>query len=79
MAFLGCIVSNAHIQVVMQKIETVKTWPRHMTPIEVRSFLGLAGYYRRFAEGFSLVLASLTKLNRNADKFQWTIACEQSF
>ena len=68
-AFLGHIVSNAGIQVVMQNIETVKTWPRHMTLIEVHSFLGLPGYYRRFAEGFSLLLAYLNKLNRNADKF----------
>ncbi|KAH0645082.1 hypothetical protein KY284_032966 [Solanum tuberosum] len=46
-AFLGHIVSDTGIAVDTQKVEAVKTWPRPMTPTEVRSFLGLAGYYRR--------------------------------
>ena len=48
-------------------------------PTEVRSFLGLAGYYRRFVEGFSSITAPLTKLTQKAAKFQWTDACERSF
>ena len=78
-AFLGHIVSDAGIAVDTQKIEAVKTWPRPMTPTEVRSFLGLAGYYRRFVEGFSSLSAPLTKLTQKAAKFQWTEACEHSF
>ena len=78
-AFLGHIVSDVGIAVDTQKIEAVKTWPRHMTPTEVRSFLGLAGYYRRFVEGFSSLSAPLTKLTQKAIKFQWTEACEHSF
>ena len=68
-AFLGHIVSDAGIAVDTQKIEAVKTWPRPMTPTEVRSFLGLAGYYRRFVEGFSSLSAPLTKLTKKAAKF----------
>ena len=65
-AFLGHIVSDAGIAVDTQKIEAVKTWPKPMTPTEVRSFLGLAGYYRRFVEGFSSLSAPLTKLTQKA-------------
>ncbi|XP_070020833.1 uncharacterized mitochondrial protein AtMg00860-like [Nicotiana sylvestris] len=78
-AFLGHIVSDEGIKVDTQKIEAVKSWPRPTTPIEIRSFLSLAGYYRRFVEGFSSLLAPLTKLTQKATKFQWIEACEQSF
>lgn len=69
-AFLGHIISDIGIQVDLQKIEAVKTWPRPTTSTEVRSFLGLAGYYRRFVEGFSSLSAPLTKLTQKAAKFQ---------
>ncbi|WMV37873.1 hypothetical protein MTR67_031258, partial [Solanum verrucosum] len=49
------------------------------TLTEVRSFLGLAGYYRRFVEGFSSISAPLMKLTQKAAKFQWTEACEHNF
>ncbi|XP_070013786.1 uncharacterized mitochondrial protein AtMg00860-like [Nicotiana sylvestris] len=78
-AFLGYIVSHGGIKVDTQKIEDVKSWRRPTTPIEIRSFLGLVGYYRRFVEGFSSLSAPLTKLTQKATKFQWTEACEQSF
>ncbi|XP_070054963.1 uncharacterized protein [Nicotiana tomentosiformis] len=78
-AFLGHIISGEGIRVDTQNIEAVKTWPRPTTPTEVRSFLGLANYYRRFVEGFSSLSAPLTKLTHKATKFQWTDACELSF
>ena len=46
---------------------------------EIRSFLGLAGYYRNFIEGFSKLAAPLTKLTRKEEKFVWSKACQQSF
>ena len=46
---------------------------------EIRSFLGLAGYYRRFVEGFSSIAAPLTRLTRKDVAFEWTEECEQSF
>jgi hypothetical protein len=46
---------------------------------EVRSFLGLAGYYRRFVEGFSQLATPLTRLTKKNEKFQWSEECEQSF
>lgn len=67
--FLGHIVSHEGIRVDSHKIEAVKDWPRPATPTEVQSFLGLAGYYRRFIEGFSFISAPLTKLTHKAAKF----------
>ena len=79
MAFLGHIVSAERIKVDDQKIEVVKNWPRPTTPTEVRSFLGLAGYYRKFIEGFSSIAAPLNKLTKKSAKFEWSDSCEHSF
>ena len=46
---------------------------------KVRSFLGLAGYYRKFVEGFSRIVAPLTKLTRKDVKYDWVDTCQQSF
>ena len=46
---------------------------------EIRSFLGLAGYYRRFVKGFSQISAPMTRLTQKAIKFKWSNECEQSF
>ncbi|GJX39721.1 putative reverse transcriptase domain-containing protein [Tanacetum coccineum] len=51
------------------KVEAITKWPRPTTVTEVRSFLGLAGYYRRFVEGFSLLALPLTKLMQKGEKF----------
>ncbi|KAH0642224.1 hypothetical protein KY285_033082 [Solanum tuberosum] len=69
-AFLGHIVSDKGINVDAQKREAVKNWPRPTTPTDIHCFLGLAGYYRRFVEGFSSIVAPLTKLTDKATKFQ---------
>nr|WMB96863.1 hypothetical protein [Solanum melongena] len=78
-AFLGHVISGDGIRVDTQKIEVVKNWPRPTSPTEIRSFLGLSGYYRRFVEGFSSTSASLTKLTQKKVKFQWSDECERSF
>ena len=46
---------------------------------DVRSFLGLVGYYRRFVRGLSIVVSPLTKLLRKGIKFEWTDKCQNSF
>uniref|UniRef100_A0A0V0GQG3 Putative ovule protein n=1 Tax=Solanum chacoense TaxID=4108 RepID=A0A0V0GQG3_SOLCH len=78
-AFLGHVVSGEGIRVDNQKIEAVKNWPRPTSPTEIRSFLGLAGYYRRFVEGFSSIAVPLTRLTQKKVKFQWSDECEKSF
>ena len=62
-----------------RKTEAVKNWPKPLTPTDIRSFLGLVGYYRSFVEGFSSITTSLTALTNKKSKFQWTEACENSF
>ncbi|XP_070040251.1 uncharacterized protein [Nicotiana tomentosiformis] len=66
----GHVFSGEEIKVDPQKIVVVKDWPRPTTTTEIRSFLGLAGYYRRFLEGFSTLASPLTKLTQKAVKFQ---------
>ncbi|XP_070046422.1 uncharacterized protein [Nicotiana tomentosiformis] len=78
-AFLEHVVYSESVKVDPQKTEAVKNWPRLTTPTEIRSFLGLAGYYRWFVEEFSSLAAPLTKFTQKAIKFQWSDACEKSF
>jgi len=63
----------------LSKIETVLKWERPQTVTEVKSFLGLAGYYRRFVEGFSKMVSPLTQLTRKDQPFSWTDKCEECF
>ncbi|KAA0032756.1 putative Gag-pol protein [Cucumis melo var. makuwa] len=62
-----------------QKVEAVVNWERPTSATEVRSFLGLAGYYRCFIEDFSRLTLPLTALTRKNVKFEWSDKCEQSF
>ena len=78
-AFLGHVVSSEGVSVDPAKIEAVTSWSRPSTVSEVRSFLGLAGYYRRFVEDFSRLATPLTQLTRKGTPFVWSPACEDSF
>ncbi|MCI12628.1 retrotransposon protein, partial [Trifolium medium] len=61
------------------KVEAVLNWERPRNVSEVRSFLGLAGYYRRFILGFSEIALPLTRLTRKGAPFDWDTTCEWSF
>ena len=78
-AFLGHIVSKNGISVDPSKVEAVQNWPRPTSVKEIRSFLGLAGYYRRFVKDFSKLAFPLTRLTQKKVEFKWTDACEESF
>nr|GEZ50307.1 reverse transcriptase [Tanacetum cinerariifolium] len=78
-AFLGHIVSADSITMDPAKVEAIPKWPRPTTVTEVRSFFRLAGYYRRFVEGFSLLTLPLTKLMWKGEKFVWNEEREKSF
>ncbi|WMV46356.1 hypothetical protein MTR67_039741, partial [Solanum verrucosum] len=78
-AFLGHIVSSKAIEVDPKKTDAFKCWPRPLSPSDIRSFLGLAGYYKRFVEGFSSIASPLTELTQKKAKFVWSEACQKSF
>nr|GFB18608.1 putative reverse transcriptase domain-containing protein [Tanacetum cinerariifolium] len=78
-AFLGHIVSAEGITMDLTKVEAITKWPRPMSVTEVRSFLGLAGYYCRFVEGFSRLALPLTKLMREGKNFVLNEEREKSF
>jgi len=77
--FLGHVISAQLIAVDPAKIETVVKWERPQTVTEVRSFLGMIGYYRRFVEGFSNMVNPWTQLTRKDQPFSWTDECEVCF
>ncbi|GKA27347.1 putative reverse transcriptase domain-containing protein, partial [Tanacetum coccineum] len=70
---------NKGIHVDPAKIESIKDWASPKTPTEIRQFLGLAGYYRRFIEGFSKIAKSMTKLTQKKVKFDWGDKQEVAF
>ncbi|GJU71163.1 putative reverse transcriptase domain-containing protein [Tanacetum coccineum] len=77
--FLGHVVNQSGIHVDPSKIEAVKNWKAPTTPSEVRSFLGLAGYYRRFIANFSKIAKPLTSLTQKNQKYEWGEEQEAAF
>ncbi|GJR28541.1 putative reverse transcriptase domain-containing protein [Tanacetum coccineum] len=69
--FLSHVINSKGVHVDPSKIKAIKNWSASATPTEVRQFLGLTGYYRRFIEGFSLISKPLTKLTQNNKKYEW--------
>ncbi|GJW81175.1 putative nucleotidyltransferase, ribonuclease H [Tanacetum coccineum] len=77
--FLGHVVNQDAIHVDPSKIEAVKNWKTPTTPSEIRSFLGLAGYYRRFIENFSKIAKPITSLTQKNQKYVWGTEQEEAF
>ncbi|GJU21656.1 putative reverse transcriptase domain-containing protein [Tanacetum coccineum] len=77
--FLGHVIDCQGIHVDPAKIESIKDWASPKTPTEIRQFLGLAGYYRRFIEGFSKIAKPMTKLTQKKVAFEWGDKQEASF
>ena len=69
-SFLRHIISRDGIAVDPEKIKAVVEWPTPKSVTEIRSFLGLAGYYRRFVEGFSKIAEPMTRLTQKGVKFE---------
>ncbi|KAJ4974023.1 hypothetical protein NE237_007197 [Protea cynaroides] len=78
-AFLGHVVSEDSIKVDPSKIAAIVGWEAPKSVAEIRSFLGLAGYYRRFVEDYSRIAVPLTRLNKKGEKFIWIDECEKCF
>ena len=77
--FLGHVMTEEGLPVDPAKIAAVTEWQSPSNVKEVRSFLGLAGYYRKFVEGFSSIARPMTQLLKKDKKFEWTPKCEESF
>ena len=78
-SFLGHIISKEGIRVDPKKIKVIFEWKPLRNVTEVRSFLGLAGYYRRFVEGFSMTATPMTRLLQKNVRFEWSEKCQASF
>nr|GFB91944.1 putative reverse transcriptase domain-containing protein [Tanacetum cinerariifolium] len=77
--FLGHVINSQGIHVDSAKIESIKDWVSPKSPTEIRQILGLAGYYRRFIEGFSKIAKPMTKLTQKKVKFEWGDKQEAAF
>jgi ribonuclease HI len=77
--FLGHIISNRGILVDPTKVKEIMEWSVPTTVTEIQSFLGLAGYYRRFIEGFSKIAKPMTSLLEKRREFKWDEKCQDSF
>nr|GFB39375.1 reverse transcriptase domain-containing protein [Tanacetum cinerariifolium] len=75
--FMDLMNWGAHVD--PAKVEAIKSWTAPKSPTEVRQFLGLAGYYRRFIEGFSLIAKPLTKLSQKNKTYEWGEEEEEAF
>ena len=76
---MGHVVSASGVSVDLGKVEAVMSWERPKSVFEIRSFLGLVGYYRGFIEDFSRLETLMTILTRKEVKFDWDDRCEEAF
>ncbi|GKD16134.1 putative reverse transcriptase domain-containing protein [Tanacetum coccineum] len=77
--FLSHVIDSKGVYVDPAKIESIKDWASPNTPTEIRQLLGLAGYYRRFIEGFFKIVRPMTKLTQNSVKYEWGEKEEEAF
>jgi hypothetical protein len=77
--FLGHVISPEGIAVDPDKVNEVLDWKQPMFVSEVRCFLGLAGYYRRFIPNFSMIAKPITEVLKKGNKYVWSDACDKAF
>jgi hypothetical protein len=76
---LGHVISEEGVAVDPDKTRSIMEWPTPKDVSDIRSFMGLAGYYRRFIKGFSKIGCPITALQKKGTKFTWTQECEERF
>ena len=79
MKLLGHVVLASGVSVDPEKVEAIMNWERLKLVFKIRSFLGLAGYFRKFIEDFSRLAAPMMRLTRKEVKFEWNDSCEKAF
>jgi hypothetical protein len=77
--YLGHLISKERVAVDLDKIKDIMDWPTPKYVVDVISFMGLAGYYRKFIKGLSKIGYPITSLQKKGVKFVWTIDCEENF
>ena len=77
--YLGHLISGKGIKPLPEKLESVKKMPAPTTPKEIKQFLGLVGYYRKFIPRFADIARPMTNLTKQDTPFEWTIQCQASF
>ena len=77
--YLGHLVSGKGIKPLPERLESVKKMPAPTTPKEIKQFLGLVGYYRKFIPRFADVARPMTNLTKQDVSFEWTLQCQASF
>ncbi|KAJ1175570.1 hypothetical protein NDU88_000857 [Pleurodeles waltl] len=79
--YLGHLVGGGQVQPLQPKIQTILDWVAPKTQTQVRAFLGLTGYYRRFVKGYGSIVTALTELTskKMPKKVNWTVECQQAF
>ena len=77
--YLGHLIAEDGFTPLPEKLESIQNMPKPKTPKEVKQFLGLIGYYRKFVPRFSDIVRSLTNLTRHDTEFMWTEKCDKAF
>ncbi|XP_057850722.1 uncharacterized mitochondrial protein AtMg00860-like [Cryptomeria japonica] len=77
--YLGHVIFAEGISVYPTKIEAIVDWPTPQNVTDVRSFMGLARYYKKYVEGFSKITTPITSLQKKGKKFEWTEKCDEAF
>jgi hypothetical protein len=77
--YLGHVLFEEGVEVDLEKIKSIMEWPTPKDVSDIRSFMGLAGYYRRFIKGFSKIGCPIIALQKKGTKFPWTQKCEEIF
>jgi hypothetical protein len=77
--YLGHIIFGEGISMDPEKVKAIREWPVPKNAHEVRSFMGLVGYYQRFVEGFSKIVKPITTLQCKGVKYEWTEECDSAF
>jgi hypothetical protein len=76
--YLGHVISAEGIVVDLEKTKSIMEWPIPKDVVDIRSFMGIIGYYRRFIEGFSKIAYPITSLQKKGTKFNWSEKCQDS-
>jgi hypothetical protein len=77
--YLGHVISEDGIAFDPEKIKVIMEWPIPKDVADIRSFMGVTGYYRRFIEGFSKIVYPITSLQKKGIRFTWSQKCQDNF